>query len=141
MGDVTHRSAISSLASGVYAVLSSTGFTTLSGLYKFRVPQGTTCPYTVINNFIEGRQDCMGAPGKDLTFQVHVVSQSPGSEPFTILSKAVELLHYSTAMTTIGSHDVMAVQYETGDSFDEDVDGILTRHAVGIFRAQVWQST
>lgn len=137
---VAHLSAISSIASGAYAALNTTAFTALSGLYKFRVPQGTTCPYAVINNFTEDRQDCMGAPGKNATFQVHIVSQSPGSEPFTILSKAVELLHYSTAMT-VSSHEVMAVQYETGDSFDEDVDGILTRHAIGIFRAQVWQST
>lgn len=137
---VTHRTAIGDVASGAFAALSSSGLTGLCGLYKFRVPQGTACPYVVLNNFTEVRQDCMQAPGKDLTFQAHIVSQSAGSEPFTILSKAISLLHYSTSIA-VGSHAVMAVQYENCDAFDEDVDGILTRHAVGLFRAQVWQST
>ena len=135
------QSAVSAVATGAYTALNTSGFTALSALFKYRVPQNTTATtYSVIQNFTEQPMDCFGpAFGKDVTFQVHVVTTAPASEPYAALSKAVELLNY--AAVTVGSHEVLAVQYENVDSFDEDVDGILTRHVVGMFRARVRQAT
>lgn len=134
------RSAMDAVMSGAFQALNSTGFTGLSSLHLYRVPQGTTCPYALLQSPFEIRQDCFQAPGKQVTFQVHVVSVSPAAEPHAILNKAVELLHYSTSMAAT-AHTPMVVQYETGESYEETVDGVLYRHVVGMFRAQIWQTS
>ena len=136
---MAHQSAIDAVMSGAYVALNTTAFTGLAPLYKYRVPPGTATPYAVLQNPTEMRQDVFGGPGKNLTFQVHIISEALGAAPYTTLSKAIELLHQSTSFTASG-HDTMIVQYETSESYDETVDNVLTRHVVGIFRAQVWQS-
>lgn len=136
----THRSAIPQVLAGVYAALNTTGMTALAKVYN-HVPTTAALPYVTLGNPTEVRMDAMGAAGKDITFQVHVVSDYPGDyEALTIHSKAVELLHYQSI--TVSSHLLMICQYETGDTYTEqDEGGPLIRHVVGIYRAQVWQST
>lgn len=135
---MVQQSAIPAVMTGAFNALNTTAFTALSRIYKYRVPQGAAYPYAVLQVPIETRMDCMGAPGKSVLFEIKIASQDADAEPFTILSKAVELLHYSTGITVSG-HTVMAYQYEDSDAFDEDIDGVLTRYAVGFVRARVWQ--
>ena len=136
----THRSGIKVLGDAVYALLNVAGFTALStgGVYN-DVPQGTALPYTMFGNFIETRWDSMGQPGKQITFDVHVVSQFEGDKEATeIASKAIELLHYQRP--TVSGHTCVVIQYEQTVMFEELVNGILTRHHVAMFRALLDQT-
>ena len=135
-----HRSAIPQVLAGAYAALNTTGMTALASVYN-HVPSTAAMPYVYLGNPTESRMDCFQAAGKNVTFQVHVVSSYPGDyEALTIHSKAVELLHYATI--TVSSHLLMACEYENADTYTEqDEGGNEIRHVVGMYRARVWQST
>lgn len=136
------ESAIDKVATGVYTALNTTGFTGLTALFKYRTPSGSTATYprSLITGFVETRHDCMQQPGKEVAFQIHTMSKGTAAEPYTINSKAVELLHYTTSFNTSG-HETMVVEYETNDTYDEDVGGVTVRHLVSFFRAKVWQTS
>jgi hypothetical protein len=145
---VTHRTAATDLAAGAWSMLSTATFTALAPIFRVYVPEGTTCPYAVIQNVTEtpGWQT-MGTPAKDCTFQLHVVSQSRGEvEANNILDAGVGILmrgflgSTGTALT-VANHAVMNVEYEGSDPFEEDDEGVLTFHRIGRFRVQLDQST
>jgi hypothetical protein len=145
---LTHRSAVSDLAAGAYTVLSTATFTALSPIFRVYVPQGQTCPYTVLQAFTENPGwETMGQPAKDCTFHLHVVSQSRGEmEAVGILSAGVGLLlsgffGSTGARMTVPNHRLLNMEFEGSDGFEEDESGILTFHRVGRFRAQLDQST
>lgn len=134
-----HKTAIVDVMNACYGALNVAGMTALAPVYN-HVPQGTSVPYVVLGSPTEARFDAMQSPGKELTIQVHVVSGYRGdAQAATILSKAIELLHY--ARPTVSGHTLIAIQYESGDSYTELVEGQEYRHLIGTFRVRVEQST
>jgi hypothetical protein len=145
---LTHRTAATDLAAGVWSALSTSTFTALAPVYRVYVPPGTTCPYAVVQGVNESQGwHTMGTPAKDMTFQLHVVSQSRGEvEANAILDAGVGILMRgylgSTASGfTVANHKVMNVEYEGSEPFEEDDEGVLTFHRLGLFRVQLDQST
>ena len=138
---MAHKSALKRALAGVYTALNVAGFTALStgGVGNF-VPQRTAFPYTRIGDGVEIRDDAMQLAGKDVTVAVHVFSQDQSDdEAIDILDKAVELLNY--ASITVADHVLVACQYETGFSAGtETINGVETRHYVGMFRVTVRES-
>jgi hypothetical protein len=144
---LTHRTAMTDLAAGVYAALNSTTLTALAPIFRVYVPEGQPAPYAVIQNLTENPGwESMGTPAKDCTFQLHVLSQSRGeTEANAILSAGVGLLmrgFFGSTETplTVANHRVLNVEYEGSEPFEEDDLGVLTFHRVGRFRVQLEQA-
>lgn len=133
------QSAISGVLAAVYTALNVSGMTALAPVYN-DVPQGQAFPYVYITVSSETRMDAMQAPGKSVLVEVHAYSQYAGDlEAATLVSKAVELLHYQTL--TVSSHTLIACQYEqTYDPGSTDVNGVKTRHLVALFRVEAMQA-
>ena len=145
---LTHRTAVSDVAAGAYAALSTSTLTSLAPVFRVYVPEGQTCPYAVIQGVTEAPGwQTMGQPAKDCTFQLHAVSQSRGeAEADSIVSAGVGILmrgFFGSTGTpmTVANHKVLLVEYEGSDGFEEDESGVLTFHRVGRFRVQLDQST
>ena len=145
---LTHRTAMTDLAAGVYAALSTATFTTAAPIFRVYVPEGQAPPYAVLQNFAEmPGWESMGTPAKDCTFQLHVVSRSRGeAEANGILNTGVGILcrgffGSTEAPLTVDNHRVLTVAYEGSDGFEEDDLGVLQFHRVGRFRVQLDQST
>jgi hypothetical protein len=145
---LTHRTAMTDLAAGAYAALSTATFTTAAPIFRVYVPEGQTTPYAVLQAFTEGHGwDTMGQPAKDCTFQLHVVSQSRGEvEASAILNTGIGILMRgfqgsTEAALTVANHRLCLMDYEGSDGFEEDDLGVLQFHRVGRFRAQLDQST
>lgn len=146
---VTNRSAVGDLAAAAYDRLSTSTFTALSPIFRSFVPQKTTCPYSVIQNFTENPGwETPRDPAKDCTFQLHVVSQSRGEvEAVGILSAGVGILMRGWQgatgdRLTVANHQVGLLEYEGSEGYEEEDDAsVLTFHRVGRFRVQLCQST
>ena len=146
---ITHRSAAKDLGAGLYAHLNSTAFAYASRVFRSYVPQGTTCPYVVVQAVTENDGwACFGAPAKDCTFQVRVVSQSRGeAEAAEIVSATVGRVMTgwdgdTGGRMTVANHTVGLLAYEGSDPYDElDDAGVQTFHRVGRFRIHLCQST
>jgi hypothetical protein len=147
---IVHRSATRDLLTAVYGRLNSTEMTTLatSGVFN-HVPQGTVPPYVVIGNPTEvDGWTTPGEPGKSCTVQVRAVSYAYGdSQPLQILDKAIALLMRgfggsTEVRLTVSNHHVGDASYESGETYTEEVaPGVVARHAVGLFRFELVQST
>ena len=135
---MTQQSAAAVVLTGVATALNVAGMTALAGVVN-DAKQARTYPYVLITFGGESREDCMQKPGKSVVVVLHVYSQYEGDlEAATILSKAVELLHYQAI--TVSGHVLVATQYDQGDAMEPElINGIKTRHFIGIFRVDVRQ--
>lgn len=136
---MAHLSAMEAVLTAVYTALNVAGMTALCSVHN-GVPQSTTFPYLRTGDAVERREDCMGAPGKAVIVRLHVFSQARSDlESSRIISKAVELLHYSAL--TVSGHTLIASQYQqTFDAGTENVGAIETRHKVAEFEITVRQT-
>ncbi|HYM22021.1 MAG TPA: DUF3168 domain-containing protein [Vicinamibacterales bacterium] len=135
------QSALVPLATAIYGALNgTTGFTGLSPIYN-DVPQGTPRPYTVLEGFTEAPWNTMHEYGKTCMFQLHIVSEAEGDqEAFNILSAAIGVLDYSKP--AVANHKTVQVKYESLHHWSEEaIAGVKVRHVVGMFRADLAQST
>ena len=137
----TAQSALVPIATAIYGALTgSTGFTGLAPLFN-DVPEGQGRPYVVIENFTEAPWNTMHEYGKSCTFQLHVVSEAKGDqEAFNILNAGIGVLDYKKFNVT--NHQMVQCKYEGMHHWSEEaIAGVKVRHAVGLFRVDVTQST
>lgn len=153
---LTHRSAVKPLAAGLYAALNTTAFTGAttgtSPIFRSYVPEGQRPPYAVLQNFTENVSPdfaAMGSPAKDVTFQLHAVSQARGeAEACDVLDAGVGIVmrgwfgSTATVSVSVANHRLLLLEYEGSEGY-EDLDdaGVETFHRIGRFRAQLEPST
>ena len=138
---MAHLSALEAVLTAVYTALNVAGMTAVcAGGVHNGVPATTVFPYLRIGEAVETREDCMGAPGKDVLVRLHVFSQERSDlQTMRIVSKAVELLHY--AAVSVAGHVLMACQYQqTYAAGTENIGSVETRHHVAEFRILVRQA-
>ena len=136
---MAQQSATEAVLAAIYAALNVAAMTALCTVHN-GVPQTTTFPYLRTGDAQETREDCMGAPGKNVLVRLHIFSQSRSDlESSRILSKAVELLHYQAL--TVSGHTLIACQYQQAfNGGTENVGAIETRHTVAEFTVIVRQA-
>jgi hypothetical protein len=138
---MAQQSAIAAVLTAVYSALNVAGMTALAaGGVHNGLPQTITYPFVRVGDATETREDCMGQPGKDVRVLVHVFDNKRTDLTIaTIVSKAVELLHY-TAITVAG-HVLVASQYQQAyPAGNENINGVEVRHHVAEFLITVRQS-
>ncbi len=134
--------------SALEAVMTAT-FTALNGAPSVtslapvlnHVPQGQARPYLVVENPTETPWNTMGEFGKDVTVQLHAVSEAFGDqEGLRILNAAIGVLDYSKP--TITNHKCVSFKFEHGSTMKEEmVGGVILRHHIALMRVFVAQST
>jgi len=134
------QSALEPILTATYGALNTSAVTALAPVYN-HVPQGTARPYLVIENPTEVPWNTMGEFGKDVTVQLHAVSEAFGDqEALRILNAAILVLDYSKP--AISSHQCVSFKYEHGSSYKEElVGGVIVRHHIALMRVFVAQST
>ena len=140
----TRRSPLTAVLTGVVGTLrASTGLTALIGsttaVYN-NVDPGAVFPYVVVMSPTDVPQDTMGRFGVSSLVDVKAVSQYPGDkEAADIVNQCVQALHFQRP--TITGHTMLGMNYETGERFQEVINGIVTRHHVATFRVWTEQSS
>lgn len=136
---MAQQSALEAVLTALYSALNVAGMTALCSVHN-GVPASTAYPYLRIGEAVEAREDCMGAPGKDVLVRLHVFSQERSDLQITrIVSKAVELLHYGSL--SVSGHTLISCQYQQAyPGGTENIGSVETRHHVAEFRVLVRQA-
>ncbi len=135
------QSAIGAVLTAVYTALNVAGMTALAtGGVHNGLPATVSYPFVRIGDATETREDCMGQPGKDVLVRVHVFNNARSDLTISsIVSKAVELLHY--AALSVSGHTLVASQYQQAyPAGNENINGVEVRHHVAEFLVTVRQS-
>jgi hypothetical protein len=124
------------LTSVIAALKNSTGVTGLAtgGIYN-DVPQGTTFPYVEVTSPTTRKVDTFGRFGAETIVNVKAVSQARGDQDaMRILDQCIRTLNFAT-LSLQSPQASLGITWENSDRYLEVVNGIPTRHHVGIFRA------
>ena len=135
------QSALEPIMTATYNALVGSAVVTALAPVLNHVPQGTPRPYLVVETPTEVPWNTMGEFGKDVTLQLHAVSEAMGDqEALRILNAAIGALDYSKP--SISSHQCVSFKYEHGSSYKEElVGGVIVRHHIALMRVFVAQST
>ncbi len=105
------------------------------GVYN-NVPAGTPFPYVEVTAPADRRLDTMGRFGAETVVNVKAVSQAFGDrEASRILAACTQALNFASLSLT-SPQASLGITWDNSDRYAEVINGVTTRHHVGIFR--VW---
>jgi hypothetical protein len=141
---VARRSPITAVITGVVSTLRADSAVTAlvgssTGVYN-NVEANASYPYLVISSPTDRPVDTYGRFGVESLVDVKAVSQYPGDkEAADIINAAMSALHF--VRPTMSGHTVLGTAFESGERFQETINGIVTRHHVATFRVWTEQSS
>ena len=104
------------------------------------VPEGTAYPYVIVRSPAESREDTLGRFGASLVIEVQVVSQASGDlEGARLLDQCIRALNFA-ALSLTSPAASLGVTWENSERYAETINGLVTRHHVGLFRAWAEQT-